>query len=904
MNMMVILASTGIKRHKLSAARGRYRVDLALQCPGPFSDDTRTGVVRSGQRRVDDVCWGGNVAVDDLNTSLAGAVRKSCIKPGRRRLQWLTGRVVLIVIAAVLGASLAAGSGNVSAPAAGSVLGKAMRVANAEWRASAEAPSASARVRYVALGDSVPYGHELANPGKDWHDGLAPDQGPSAQAWPSLVDAWLPGLAPLTLRPTSCALTGPQGRHYDQLAISGAPTEVNRWTGLNTDCHYTGAVPVHTAVVPDEIGTANLWADPPGLVTIQAGADDLNFDGCLKALLGLPSQLGADNCVTHTKSGYLLTAKAIAELKSVKTGLRAAIHDILAAAPHAQILLVDYYQIIPSASEPVVGTSALCLGLQLDAHNGRLRPLREQADYVQVQLNDAIKAAAAGDPNVAVVDIAGTFSGHEMCTSNAWVFDAGVLSNWRAAHPKASGQIAIAHAVVAFCKKLAAHCLGHPAPHGWAATKAPLPAGAATKPSALIDYEACPAATACVATGTYTDSAGHTQVLLLTGARSSWKAMRAPLPANAAADPQPSLFAMSCASAASCVVGGYYHDSQGIEDGLLLTGSGSSWTAAQIPLPANAVTSLAPIVTGAACESGGVCVASTTGYLDSTGNDQAMLLVGSGTSWTADEAPLPANAAKNANPFLSVAGCGSTACVAGGSYTDSSGKDHGVLLTRSGSSWTAAEALMPSGATTGPTFTAATCPSAAVCVLAGYYYDAAGNSPGLLITGSGSSWKVMKAPLPANAAAGHSAQIQSLACESATTCVAVGSYTDSAGRSQGMLLIGSGTSWTAREAPVPANGAAGADSSLAAVACPSRSACVAAGTYTGRSTGYGEGMLITGSGSSWTAVESPLPAGASVSADGIPSAVTCASTTACGAAGSYYTSPVASSQGLLLSGPV
>ena len=78
-------------------------------------------------------------------------------------------------------------------------------------------PSPAASTRVVALGDSVPYGHGLANPYLTPQIGLpaeAVSQGPSTLAYPSLVARAL-GLT-MSVRPTNCHLVG------DQLAISGA----------------------------------------------------------------------------------------------------------------------------------------------------------------------------------------------------------------------------------------------------------------------------------------------------------------------------------------------------------------------------------------------------------------------------------------------------------------------------------------------------------------------------------------------------------------------------------------------------------------------------------------------------------------------------------------------------------
>ena len=246
-----------------------------------------------------------------------------------------------------------------------------------------------------------------------------------------------------------------------------------------------------------------------------------------------------------------------------------------------------------------------------------------------------------------------------------------------------------------------------------------------------------------------------------------------------------------------------------------------------------------------ACASASSCVATGT-YTDSSGNRQALLVTGSGTSWTAAEAPLPANAAADPVVSLTSVACPSaSSCVAAGFYTDSSGGQHGLLVTGSGTSWTAAEAPLPANAATDPdaALTSVACPSASSCVAAGAYTDSSGNAQGLLVTGSGTSWTAAEAPLPANAAADRAVFLGSVACPSASSCVAAGYYTDSSGNWQGLLVTGSGTSWTAAEAPSPANAAADPSAVLGSVACASASSCVTAGLYTD-SSGNGRGCWL------------------------------------------------------------
>src|SRR5580704_9443252 len=95
----------------------------------------------------------------------------------------------------------------------------------------APTPAPKVSTRAVALGDSVPYGHGLANPYLTPQIGLptgAVSQGPSTEAYPTLVARDL-GLT-MTVRPTNCHLTG------DQLSISGAVADGSDNTSRDGQC--------------------------------------------------------------------------------------------------------------------------------------------------------------------------------------------------------------------------------------------------------------------------------------------------------------------------------------------------------------------------------------------------------------------------------------------------------------------------------------------------------------------------------------------------------------------------------------------------------------------------------------------------------------------------------------------
>src|SRR5271163_803180 len=140
------------------------------------------------------------------------------------------------------------------------------------------APSPAVSTRAVALGDSVPYGHGLANPYLTPQIGLPVDavsQGPSTEAYPSTVAADF-GLT-MTVRTTNCDLTG------DQLSISGAVADGNDNTTRDGQCPVP---PQQARNLGDELAAAGLVRHPARLVLLQDGADDIDFSACLEYQLG------------------------------------------------------------------------------------------------------------------------------------------------------------------------------------------------------------------------------------------------------------------------------------------------------------------------------------------------------------------------------------------------------------------------------------------------------------------------------------------------------------------------------------------------------------------------------------------------------------------------------------------
>jgi len=223
-------------------------------------------------------------------------------------------------------------------------------------------------------------------------------------------------------------------------------------TGKWKDCPTTGAL--HPAVFVDEVDAANLTADPPSLVTIQAGADDINFAGCLTYALGFPGILGGIKCT----DGNHVTKHVADILSNVTTGLSDTIKYIdRQTQTKTRIAVVNYYEPIPARADFVSDGSQLCTAL--DAHN-KGNEVYHEALTIQKALNDAIakgvsEATQAGDP-ATVIDVSNVFGGlgttsHGICTAQPMLFTGSLLDGkfWRAVHPTIGGQAAIAKVVEA-----------------------------------------------------------------------------------------------------------------------------------------------------------------------------------------------------------------------------------------------------------------------------------------------------------------------------------------------------------------------------------------------------------------------------------------------------------------------
>jgi hypothetical protein len=180
----------------------------------------------------------------------------------------------------------------------------------------------------------------------------------------------------------------------------------------------------------------------PSLITLDVGADDIDFSECIP-YIAEHQDYGMTDPDDRCSPGNLLP-----ELAAFRENLTADLQAITDKFPGARILLMDYYN--PFPPPPAASTAACAVGQGL-AFEGEYNASKQSlvavareyfhdpaafrqlavtdqtglyndAQAVLSQLNDAINTVAAGVSAVTVISTA-DFAGHDICQHNPeWVF--------------------------------------------------------------------------------------------------------------------------------------------------------------------------------------------------------------------------------------------------------------------------------------------------------------------------------------------------------------------------------------------------------------------------------------------------------------------------------------------------
>lgn len=193
-----------------------------------------------------------------------------------------------------------------------------------------------------------------------------------------------------------------------------------------------------------------------------------------------------------------------------------------------------------------------------------------------------------------------------------------------------------------------------------------------------------------------------------------------------------------------------------------------------------------------------------------------------GVPWEPFVTPNPLTA----TGFLNAVSCGTAGhCVAVGYYADGQGDVVPLAEVSTGAGWSLVPPVTPSGAGLS-VLNAISCQPDGSCEAAGYYTDASSNVHAFAERFSGGSWALQLVVAPVGA---RDAGLLGLECQSATSCFAVGNYTDASGDS---LVLGekwTGAAWSPQYVPSPGPSVAVA-SQLDAISCTT-AGCTAVGSY-------------------------------------------------------------------------
>ncbi len=403
----------------------------------------------------------------------------------------------------------------------------------------------------------------------------------------------------------------------------------------------------------------------------------------------------------------------------------------------------------------------------------------------------------------------------------------------------------------------------------------------------------CASASFCVAAGYYSNGTVD-QNLLLTWNGSSWS-LNSAASLSTSASQNNHLTSVSCASSSFCVAAGYYRGHYAILN-LLLTWNGSTWSlnsAASL----SAKTMLSNYLTSVSCVSASFCVAAGYYLTQSfTVWDQNLVLAWNGSSWLLNSAASLSTSASVGNGLSGISCVSARFCVAAG-YYNSSAVSQNLLLTWNGSTWNGSGWSLDAAASLSATtmlrkyLTSVSCAFAGYCVAAGYYNNGVADQ-NLLLTWNGSSWSPNSTGSLSSSSSLNN-QLTGVSCESMNFCVAVG-YFSTYTADQNLVLAWNGSTWNFNFAGSLSTSAS-QNNHLTSVSCASASFCVAAGYYSNGT--VDQNLLLTWNGSTWSR-NSAASLSTSASQNNHLTGVSCASASFCVAAGYYSNGTV--DQNLLL----
>jgi hypothetical protein len=328
--------------------------------------------------------------------------------------------------------------------------------------------------------------------------------------------------------------------------------------------------------------------------------------------------------------------------------------------------------------------------------------------------------------------------------------------------------------------------------HSWAVVRTPNPVF--DTGSSTLNGVSCTSAKACIAVGSYDNTAGRRVPLAERWNGTVWEQQQAPMSVGASTG---ELNGVSCAGATDCIAVGSYTIGSGASAALVEDWNGNTWRLQSFP------SSSAAALSDVSCPSKTACAA-VGGWTAAFWN---------GTTWTISN-PLPPKPARYEG-LAGVSCTSATSCTAVGSNPPST-----LAEAWDGTRWSVQDTPdMIVGLEGGSWLDGVSCGSSTACVAVGGWgeYHVAGL---LAEVWDGAGW-ALQSSLPSQPFI-VSAQLNRVSCPAATACVSVGQLAY-----QPVAAAWDGTTWTIQHPPAPS---AASVTTLNAVSCTSTTACTAVGS--------------------------------------------------------------------------
>ncbi|HMD44687.1 MAG TPA: hypothetical protein VKG43_00905 [Acidimicrobiales bacterium] len=301
----------------------------------------------------------------------------------------------------------------------------------------------------------------------------------------------------------------------------------------------------------------------------------------------------------------------------------------------------------------------------------------------------------------------------------------------------------------------------------------------------------CTNPTSCLAVGDSVNVFTQTP-LAETWNGTAWTATPTPpTPPTGGSDAR-NLAGVSC-FASGCEAVGFSQNAAGVSQALADSWNGTTWTLQTTPAT-GAGDSKGDTLTGLSCQSTTSCVA-VGWFTNPSGVDQALVETLSGTTWTKVLSAAQDVGTGN-NRLLGVSCTSAIACVAVGYSTAPSMSHQPLIETFDGANWTVATVPVPAGSSSNG-LEGVSCTGPSSCTAVGASVN--GTNKTLVESLGGAGWSVVSSPSPGTA----NNVLKSVWCTSASDCVATGATSITSGPSDTLVESFGGAAWTQTTSPSP-----------------------------------------------------------------------------------------------------